>query len=385
LESDQKDLYISELKAENFELRHRSGLFYDLRDRISGNEHEISVVNDDRRRLEDEMKLRKVDDDRIIRNIHGDNDGLKGTISARDAEIEDLKAQIEGLRREDNDLTADIAHTSKDNEHIKRDIDGLEHQLGDERGIGRRLRADLDKAKSVNTIKDDENHSAMHAIKVLEDDLSRNKINEADLARILADKGAELEEKSRRLHALEDEVARLRADIDLKDKEAHDLNHKYSVQLDMTTRERNELDRQISRNAELDDTVRRLEDELAHLEKDIALVRADVDRLRRIFEDADIANKGLEDELNALNKHAQLLESQNVELTKDLDEIIVTDERIRADLDRKHRVANLQHRNDEEIRESINRLRYTRSRSPHRSVSPHRNTSPHHNRYYGGR
>jgi chromosome segregation ATPase len=368
------------LKAENFELRHRQGHYYDLRDRIGATEHEISIVNDERRRIEDEMRLRKSEDDTVIRNIQADNDALKGTIAARDAEIDDLRAQIDALRREDGDLTNDIGGITKDNENLRRDIDAIEHQLADERALGRRLRGDLDKSKSHNAIKDDENHSALHTIKVLEDDLNRNKINEEDLGRILADKGAELDDKNKRLHSLEEEVNRLRANIDDKDKEAHDLNHRYGSQLDMTNRERSELDRQLSRNADLDATVRRLEDELAHLEKDIAIVRDDVERLRRIFEDADIANKGLEDELNALNKHAQLLENQNVELTKDLDDIIVTDERVRADLDRRHRVAALQHRNDEEIRDSINRLRYTRSRSPHRSPcrSPcRRSCSPH--------
>ena len=322
------------------------------------------------------MMARKNEDETVIRNIQSDNDALRGTISQRDAEIEDLKAQIDALRRQDGDLTLEISNVTKDNEGLRRDIDGLEHQLGDERALGRRLRADLDQAKSANILKEDENSSAIHTIRVLEDDLGRNKAAEEDLARILADKNAELADKTNRLRALEDEVASLRANIDAKDKEAHDLNHRYGAQLDSTNRERGELDRQIARNADLEATVRRLEEELALLEKDIAVVREDAERLRRIFEDADIANKGLEDELNALNRHAQLLESQNVDLTKELDNIIVTDERVRADLDRRHRVATLQHRNDEEIRDSINRLRYTRSRSPRRSCSPRRSFSP---------
>ena len=376
MESDQKDMFISELKAENFELKHRQGHYYDLRDRISSTEHEIALVNDDRRRIEDEMRNRKSEDECVIRDIQVDNDTLRGTISARDAEIEDLKAQIDSLRAQDGDLTSNISSVTKDNEVLRRDIDGLEHHLGEERALGRKLRCDLDKAKSSNMINEDENKAALHTITILEDDLGRNKITEEELSRILADKTAELADKGSRLNNLEAEVSRLRADIDEKDKEAHDLNHRYGVQLDSTNRERSELDRQISRNADLEATVRRLEDELSILERDISVVRDDADRLRLIFGDADVANKGLEDELNALNRHAQLLESQNVDLTKELDNIIITDEKVRADLDRRHRVSELQQRNDEEIRDSINRLRYTRSRSPRRSCSPCRSCSP---------
>ena len=374
MESDQKDLYISELKAENFELRHRHGHFHDLRDRVAATEHEISIVNDDRRRIEEEMRIRKREDDETIRNIQGDNDGFKGTISAREAEIEDLKAQIDALRREDKDITesirnvtGDITGITGDNEGLRRDLNGLEGQFGDEKALGRKLRADLDKAKTTLNVKEDENGSALHTIRCLEDDLNKNRMTEEDLGRILADKSAELDDKNNRLRSLEEEISRLRMCIDDKDREAHDLNHRYGAQLDLTNKERSELDRQLSKNADLDATVRRLEDELCHLEKDISSIRSDVERLRRVFEDADMANKGLEDELNALNRHAQLLESQNVDLTKELDGIVIADERVRADLDRKHRVSVLQQRNDEEIRESIHRLTHTRSISPTRS------------------
>lgn len=370
MESDQKDLYISELKAENFELRHRQGHFYDLRDRIAATEHEIALVNDDKRRILDEMRVRKAEDDDVIRCIQNDNDALRGTISARDAEIDDLKAQIAATKRDLDNVSADIRGVTDHNGNLRNDINNLENQLADERNLGRNLRADLDRARNTLKIKEDENAGALHAIRALEDDLNRNRLNEDDLSRVLADKNAELNDKTARLNALVDEINRLKATIDGQDKEAHDLGHRYGVQLDLTNKEKNELDRQAARNADLEATVRRLEDELAHLDADTAALRADVDRLRRVFADADVANKGLEDELNALNRHAQLLEGQNVDLAKELDAIVVADERIRADLDRKHRIAHLQHRNDDEIRDSINRLRYARTspvRSPVRS------------------
>ena len=374
------------MSAENYDLRHRKGHFYDIRDRLAATEHEIALINDDKRNIFEEMRLRKIDDDGVIRDIQIDNDGLKGTISARDAEIEDLKAQLAAVKRDIDNTSNDIRAVTDHNIDLRNDINGLENQLSNERGLGRSLRADLDRANTTYNIKEDENASALHAVKLLEDDLHRNKVNEDDLNRILADKSAELRDKVARLKALEDETAKLRALIDAKDKEAHDLGHRYGIQLDMTNKEKSELDRQLSRNNDLEATVRRLEDELTHLDQDAAMLRSDVDRLRRIFADADHANKELENELGSLNRHAQLLENQNVDLTKELDGIVLADERIRSDMDRKYRVAALQQRNDDEIRDSINRLRYTRSRSPVKSPvrspvrspirSPHRSAIP---------
>lgn len=221
---------------------------------------------------------------------------------------------------------------------------------------------DIDKAKAAHS-------SILRTISHLEDQLAKNKLNEVDLRKILDDRTIELGSKNARLKSLEDEIGHLRLDIDDRDKEVYDLNRKYGLQLDINNKERHELDRQLARNADLDLTVKRLEEELIILEKDISFLRTDVDRLRIVLSDADAANRGLEEELDALNRHAQLLESQNVDLTKELDAILVSDDRMRADLDRRHRVAALQSKNDEEMRHSINRLSYTRSISPVRSIS----------------
>ena len=58
LEGDQKDLLISELKAENFELRNKERHFQSMHDNIAGIEHECAVVSEDKRAMEDEMRRR---------------------------------------------------------------------------------------------------------------------------------------------------------------------------------------------------------------------------------------------------------------------------------------------------------------------------------------
>ena len=368
LESDQKDLFISELKAENFELRHRQGTHVELRDRITGTEHDIALVHEERRRIEDDMAARRIEDERVIGDIKADNESIRVTISAREAEIADLKAQILAITKEDdglavslNSVNADLSAVQKHNADLRLDLPKLEGDLDHERTLGRQLRADLDKAKA--------SHGAVnHSIVVLEDQLSKNKLAEDDLHRLLGDRNGELSDKTARLRSLEDEIAVLRRDIDVRDKEVQDLNRRYGLQLDINNKERSQLDRQVAQNADLDLTVKRLEDELANLDKDVAFLRTDVERLRLVLTETTTASKGLEEELEALNRHGQLLESQNVDLTKELDGIMVADSRMRADLDRGHRVAVLQHRNDEEMRHSINRLTYTRA-SPVRTTT----------------
>jgi hypothetical protein len=58
LEGDQKDLLISELKAENFELRNKERHYHAMHDEISGIEHECAEVSKEKRAMEDEMRRR---------------------------------------------------------------------------------------------------------------------------------------------------------------------------------------------------------------------------------------------------------------------------------------------------------------------------------------
>lgn len=58
LEGDQKDLLISELKAENFELRNKERHYNAMHDEISGIEHECAEVSKEKRAMEDEMRRR---------------------------------------------------------------------------------------------------------------------------------------------------------------------------------------------------------------------------------------------------------------------------------------------------------------------------------------
>lgn len=212
------------MKAHNFELRHRQNFWHDIRDKIASHELDIAHVNEDRLRIEDEMRLRKMEDDEAIRRIQIDNDGLRGTICAKDAEIADLKARIAALRHEDEDISAGIKDVTNDihavtshNADLRDDIHRLEGQLSHERSRGRALRADLDKARST--------HAALeHNIRILEDDLNRNKAHENELAKLLGAKQSELDSKTIRLHALEDDIAGLRLRIDDRDRELADLN-----------------------------------------------------------------------------------------------------------------------------------------------------------------
>ena len=66
LEGDQKDLLISELKAENFELRNKERHFHAMHDNIGSIEHNCAVISEEKRQMEEELRRRSDADGKVL-------------------------------------------------------------------------------------------------------------------------------------------------------------------------------------------------------------------------------------------------------------------------------------------------------------------------------
>ena len=90
------------------------------------------------------MNARKDEDSKFICSIEVENEQLKTALAAKDAEVLDLRSQIEALNREQEacnaqmiDMDTQIKTTFRqENFTIKSDIHSLEDQLARERHIG---------------------------------------------------------------------------------------------------------------------------------------------------------------------------------------------------------------------------------------------------------
>jgi hypothetical protein len=69
-------------------------------------------------------------------------------------------------------------------------------------------------------------------------------------------------------------------------------------------------------------------------------------------------------EKDALEKHAQVVQLQNDNITRELDKFSEINENDRGQLDRISRVLGLCARNEQELRQSVNRIKDALSRSP---------------------
>ena len=337
---------------------------YNIKSTIASIERELGVVNDERAFIENDMQARQTEDEKIITTIKMDNDELKAQLAAKDAEVQELRLQVEALTKQSDEasismskIDEDIVAMGKHSSELKADIPRLDSRLEQERLINRDMKIEIERVSiPVGSVE--------HGIQILEEQLMKNKKSEDDLLKICNEGQAELDDKIQGLRNLEDDIARMKTTIIEKENFIREHERQFSVQIDRNNSDKYQLDRVLAENNQGELKSKHLDSEYEILENDAAFLRADCEKIRASHTAVSTINKDFETELEALNKHAQLLETQNVDLTRELDNIVVLDRGIRADLDREHRVISLQAKNDHEMRRSIHILAYNRSPSP---------------------
>ena len=113
--------------------------------------------------------------------IESENKTLAGVLGERDSELAALKAELDGLKAEEDQLGDEMAAvqtnieaTDKLNKDLRDQIIELESQLRDETSLGRKVRLDLREYSVNKNSRENELASLNSHIGILEDELARN-------------------------------------------------------------------------------------------------------------------------------------------------------------------------------------------------------------------
>ena len=144
LASDQKDLLISQLKAEIFEIEQRDKDYLALRD-------QLYTIQTKYRHLQDEKLLQ----DNDFKTRHDSN---TVTLSALKKEIDDTRFLLNEKNRANNDLTADIANTREQISRRDAEIFATQRDVAQKSDAGHALRKEIENASyELSKLKDDRN------------------------------------------------------------------------------------------------------------------------------------------------------------------------------------------------------------------------------------
>ena len=363
LASDQKDLLISQLKAEIFEIEQRDKDYLALRDQLYS-------IQTKYRHLQDEKLLQ----DNDFKTRHDSNTLTLGGLKK---EIDDTRYLLNEKNRANNDLTAEIANTREQISRRDAEIFASQRDVAQKTDAGHGLRKEIENAsfelsklkderakdmdeiarlKDLNALKTRENGDQDQRIKATDYDLFKAQERATELAKMADAREFELRRTTEALDGANADLLRSRDEnarnLDELSQQKRALDLKMGEKSDLVRRSEAEL----ARNRDLSTNLYDLESKSRAADDNLGAARREQDDLR--FANASMSNQNadMRAEIDALQHHCNVLAGQNVEINQELERFVQTDEQIRATLNRRDRVENLRHKTENDLRVSYANL-----------------------------
>lgn len=378
VESDQKDLLISQIKAEIFELKQNERDYLDLASQLRNIEHRYNLLQEEKLRAEVDFKSRNDLNFKTIANLKTDIDTLKSNIAESNIEYQELKAENQAVKdiAEQRDvsikkLKLEVGDALEQNDNLAQQRRALESDLAALREEKRRVIAKIDNAAGNL---DDLNHKNVELekiIKELEYDQSALDRQNAQLQASIENLTSELRTREDNLETVERQVADTQKTILALDADIQDLEKLNERTRAEANQQQRNVQQEVGRNLELTAKVNSLETGLRARDVEAAELRREVEHLKNAKANLSDNKYQLERELDTIRRDIDSISAQNADLVDELERFSSEDEKARAILDRRNRVADLKYKSQSQLKQSsLNRSKFERSPSPNRITSP---------------
>jgi len=322
LQENEKDLIISQLKAQVFELEQNEKNFNSLNLKVRALQSEVNVVSEEKLRLEYELKQRVESTDKQIlelrqtvenlqlelsdkiqvnKKLFSDNNNFYRLVEARNAEINDIKDDRNRIIDENSELRERLSQYETGQIHDKNTISSLRNQI-------ELLSRDLDKsnanlAELNDALKNTQNEKTSLAVKFEE-----SKSMVATLNSNIKRKEDSLSFASKNIDELNEAILAFKG-------KNFDLEKKIS----QLSSEINLLSSSLSneKNARIlaDKTNSQLEVLLSEKDKENRRLFSDNTELKNQGDRSNIENKLMMSEMDKLKSHIFVLTEQNQEVS----------------------------------------------------------------------
>jgi len=345
IESDHKDVIISQLKAECFELRENERDYNDLNSRVNNLNHRFNLLQEEKVLDEKEHNYRSEVNLKTINALRDEVVALKGDLTAVERDNQDLRADNESvnlvIRAKTADLAqlkSDLADLSDDNSQLNLQNKELDRQVIKVQSENKEQVAEShhlsDKVDEANTrqAKNErliaENEKDVQKLLRIQDDLKAQqedlRANIREKTNVTRNAEHELSENKKRIISLE---ARLNDRRRVNDKLKNDIG---SSQRDQ--------DEEIEKGTKIMTRIRGLEADIEDREDEITTLRRQVAELRKEQTHLLETNDALINDIKVSNRHLDVVTVQNYNLIDEVEKINQEDEEIRDILNRRERV-----------------------------------------------
>lgn len=323
VEENEKDLIISQLKAQVFELEQNEKNFSAINIKVKSLNNEVNLLSEEKLRLEYEIKQRTDMTDKQIMELRQSNENLQVELSEKVqvnkklfADNNSLFRLKESLNQEINDLKIQINNLIDENANFRSRNNQLETTLSSEKNSGAVQRNQLDSLqrefdKANRTISD-----LNDILKQTQNEKNNNAMKNEEGRREIANLNAQLQRKDDNLQFASKQIDDLNNSCQLLKGKILDNERRICQQNDETNQLNNALSAEKKLRNSLERSNEQMETLLNEKDKENRKLYSDNTELRSNFDRSGLDNKILTNELEKLKSHILVLTEQNQSVRK---------------------------------------------------------------------
>lgn len=384
VESDQKDLIVSQLKAEIFELRQNERDYVDLASQLRNLEHRYNLLQEEKYRAEADFKTRNEQNFKTIANLKTDVDTLKSTIQENNLDYQELRAEnaavkdiSESRSLEITKLKNELQDTLDDHAALNDAVRGVQAQVSASREEKRKLLAQIDNASGEAEELVYRNNELEKIIKEIEYDKARvEKANEQVEASIDTLTG-ELHAKTEALRQTDGAVADTQKAIMSLESDIQELERVNERHRNESIQQQRNHQQEVTKNLELNAKLASYDNTLRSREIQLDDLKRELDALNHAHGQLVDANIQLNQDIDAIKRQIDNMTRQNEELVEELENMNRQDEEVRRILNRRNKISDLKHKSETTMKQSVRTLHDVQTTSPKKlRASTVRKSSP---------
>jgi len=375
LESERKDVVISQLKAEAFELRQNERDYSDLNARLNNLHHRYNLLQDEKTLDAREWNSRHEQNQRTLSILKDEVNALRTELAGVDADVQDVKSDNANINHLVNSRNSDIAKLKADLSDLNADNNELTFQRNDLEKHNAKLTGENKDLEIENSLINDKIAESEvrvdkneRLVKELEADVEKClKIND-ELKEQGAGLRAQIRDRSNITKNAEQNVSENRKRIISLESRLNDAKRVNDKLRGDIVASQNEQDKEIAKSAQLTEKIHKLEDNIADKDADIADLARQVEELRKIKQGLIQENDALVGDIKSSNRHLDVVTVQHYELIEEVERVNKEDEEIREILQRQDRIHGTINRCQDKLTVSTKKLN-SNLQSPVRTAS----------------
>ncbi|EAR89366.2 hypothetical protein TTHERM_00373830 (macronuclear) [Tetrahymena thermophila SB210] len=367
-DSYQKDVLISTLQAQIFEMRQNEKDFQELNHHLKNLEHRYNILSEEKSRNEIDARNKQAAQAKTISIYKNDIETLKQSLTEKHIELQELRAEnmavkeISDRRQLDiQRLKNELQHTSDSLQRVNNERNILEQELSYQKDENRKLRSEKDQISNTCETLIQKNAQQEKLIAELDQD---RELQEQERVKLFS----QIDQLQVELQNVQESVRFNNLQINDKDSQINQLQNE--VQELQSIRERlrsdnNNLQRNLqnenSKGLEYISKISALESSLKTKEQFIDELKRDLDKLNLLYSERNENVDALQLELETYKRSYEGLVLQNQKVIQEMESFQDQDERVRSILNRRSIVRDLRQKHDNFIRQSQNDASYGRN------------------------